>query len=212
MEDYKNLLTSGLQQLCITLPDSAIQKLYTYVELLLKWNKVYNLTAVRDPAQMITHHILDSLAVLPHLKDVSSILDVGTGAGLPGIPLAIARPDISFKLLDSQQKKITFVQHVITSLQLTNVSAVWSRIELLQDVSVDMIISRAFSSLEDYVNLIAKICDAKTKIVAMKGRQDLVLEEQQQLPKGFTLTHIQEIFVPELNAERCLVFLQKQGD
>ncbi len=209
----QQILTHGLQQMNLLLPELAQQQLLAYVELLAKWSKVYNLTTVREPEKIITYHILDSLSVLPYLKDIHSVLDVGTGAGLPGIALAIARPDITFKLLDSQQKKINFVQHVITSLQLPNVSALWCRVESLSgELAPDMVISRAFASLSDYVNLIAKVCGQHTQILAMKGRIELVTTEQDQLPSNFQITKIQELLVPGLTAERCLVFLTKQGD
>jgi 16S rRNA (guanine527-N7)-methyltransferase len=209
----QNKLKNSLQQMGISLSDHAQQQLLDYIVLLTKWNKVYNLTAVRDPEQMLTHHILDSLTVLPYLDNIKTVLDIGTGAGLPGIPLAIARPDIKFQLLDSQQKRINFLQHVITSLQLTNVVALHQRVELLQhDAAIDMVVSRAFASLNDFVNLIANICDDHTKIVAMKGRKAQALEEQQQLPPQFRVMQIDEVQVPDLNAERCLVVLQKQGD
>lgn len=207
------LLTQGLQKMQIELADSAQQQLLAYVALLAKWSKFYNLTTVREPENIISHHILDSLTLLPYLDDVQTVLDVGTGAGLPGIPLAIARPDISFKLIDSQQKKINFVQHVITSLKLNNVSAIWARIESLQDSpQVGMIVSRAFASLSDFTNLIAGLCDEKTRIIAMKGRREQVCNEQLDLPPGFKLNHIETVTVPGLDAERCVVFLTKQGD
>lgn len=216
MNSIRNLpqfLDSGLGQMSLKLSATARQQLLDYVALLEKWNKVYNLTAVRDPQQMITHHILDSLSVLPYLQDVRAVLDVGTGAGLPGIPLAIARPDITFKLLDSQQKKIIFVQHVVGSLQITNVTALCNRVESLPgEVAPDMIISRAFASIKDFVSLVANCGDRHTQYVAMKGRKQLALEELAQLPSSFKLHSIAEIVVPELDAERCLVFLTKQGD
>lgn len=207
------LLNSGLKEMGICLSADAVQKLLSYAASLAKWSKAYNLTTLREPEQIISQHILDSLTVLPFLQDCTSVLDVGTGAGLPGIPLAIARPDISFKLLDSQQKKINFVQHVVTSLLLTNVSAVHQRVELLpDDFAVDLVISRAFSSLSDYVNLIAKICGCKTKIIAMKGRKELTLTEAEALPAKFKIMRIEDVSVPGVNAERCLVFLIMQGD
>lgn len=205
-----DILSAGLQKMNIVLSDVAKQQLLDYVALLSKWSRVYNLTTVREPEQIITLHILDSLSVLPFLGDALSILDVGTGAGLPGIPLAIARPDISFTLLDSQQKKINFVQHVITSLRLANVVALQQRIESLSVNSpIDMIVSRAFASLGEFVNLIANICTNDTKIVAMKGRSELVLQEAHSLPTGFELLSIETVSVPEVDAERCLVFLQR---
>jgi len=206
-------LSHGLQQMQINLPDSAKQQLLDYVALLAKWSKVYNLTTLREPEQIISHHILDSLTLLPFLGNVQTVLDVGTGAELPGIPLAIARPDISFRLIDSQQKKVNFIQHVITSLKLTNVSAVWARIETLESYpAVDMVVSRAFASLNDFVTLIAKLCDSKTQIIAMKGKTEQVLNEQKHLPKEFNLVSIKAVRVPSLEAERCLVFLTKQED
>jgi 16S rRNA (guanine527-N7)-methyltransferase len=216
MTDDKNLMSllrSGLQQMRIDLSIDAQQKLLAYVALLAKWSKAYNLTTVREPEQIITLHILDSLSVLPFLDITTSVLDVGTGAGLPGLPLAIARPDISFKLLDSQQKKIIFVQHVITSLQLTNVVATQQRIESLQvsspvDPGFDVIVSRAFASLQEFVNLISSICTKQTKIIAMKGRRELVLQEAGLLPPHYQLVNIETVTVPGVNGERCLVFLK----
>lgn len=203
-------LSQGLAAMHIELSLAKQNKLLDFVWLLAKWNKAYNLTAVRDVEQMITLHILDSLCVLPYLDGVTSVLDVGTGAGLPGIPLAIARSDISFKLLDSQQKKINFVQHVITSLQLPNVTAMHQRIESLQVSSpLDMVVSRAFASLDEFVKLVANVCTDQTKIVAMKARRDVVMQEAKSLPNEFKLVNIETVTVPEINAERCLVFLQR---
>lgn len=206
------ILSDGLQAMGIQLSAAAQQQLLDYVALLAKWSLVYNLTTVREPEKIITLHILDSLTVLPFLDGITSVLDVGTGAGLPGIPLSIARPDISFKLLDSQQKKINFVQHVITSLQLTNVVAVQQRIESLSpDENFDLVVSRAFASLDDFANLITNVCDSNTKIVAMKGRRELVLQEQESLPNNFELVSIETVVVPGIDAERCLVFLQRNS-
>jgi len=212
-QNLESLLSSGLQQMGVALTVDAQRKLLAYVALLAKWSKAYNLTTVREPDQIITLHILDSLSVLPYLDNATSVLDVGTGAGLPGIPLAIARPDISFKLLDSQQKKIIFVQHVITSLQLTNVVATQQRIESLQvsspvDPGFDVIVSRAFASLQEFVNLISSVCTKQTKIIAMKGRRELVLQEAELLPPYYQLVNIETVTVPGVNGERCLVFLK----
>ncbi len=214
-QKYLQLLQQGLRQMDIDLPLDRQLKLIEFVNLLVKWSKVYNLTTVRDAEGIIKIHILDSLTVLPFIADSKNVLDVGTGAGLPGIPLAIACPGIQFSLVDSQQKKINFVQHVITSLALTNVTAVWQRIETLQANSpsgdgVDTIVSRAFASLSEFVNLIVNICDSKTKIVAMKGRYEIVQQEQQQLPATFELGNIERVSVPGIDAERCLVFLRRK--
>ncbi len=202
-------LRQGLEQMQISLPLGAEQQLLDYLYLLAKWNKAYNLTNVNEISTMIQVHILDSLTLLPFLPAVTTVLDVGTGAGLPGIPLAIARPDITFLLLDSQQKKINFVQHAVTNLHLTNVTAIQQRVEAWQVTFVaDMIVSRAFASIDEFVKLIKNICSQQTQIVAMKGRKELVLQELQALPAPFMLERIEQVQVPGLDAERCLVFLR----
>lgn len=209
--DTAELLQQGLVAMGIDLPASSQAKLLDYVGLLAKWSKAYNLTTVRAIDQMIPMHILDSLSLLPFISAVANVLDVGTGAGLPGIPLALASPQSTLQLLDSQQKKINFVQHVITSLQIPNATAVQHRIETLKVSSpFDVVVSRAFASLHEFVKLVAHVCSTRTKIIAMKGRRDLVLEEVQALPADFELINIETIYVPGINAERCLVFLQKK--
>lgn len=211
------LLRSGLQKMGVTLCDVTQQKLLEYVALLAKWSKVYNLTTVRDPGQIVALHVLDSLSVLPYLNEVGSVLDVGTGAGLPGIPLAIACPNISFRLVDSQQKKISFIQHVITSLGLTNVAATQQRVEVLRanstvDHGFDVIVSRAFASLQEFVKLINNVCNTQTKIIAMKGRRELVLQEVGLLPPDYQLINIETVTVPGVDGERCLVFLKMKEE
>lgn len=206
------VLQQGLHEMRIDLPATAQKKIIDFLWLLAKWNKAYNLTAVRTIEQMIPLHILDSLCLLPYMQDVTSVLDVGTGGGLPGIPLAIARPEISFQLVDSQQKKINFVQHVITSLQLANVSATQQRVETLNVSSqLDMVVSRAFASIDEFVKLVANVCKNQTRIVAMKARREVVLQEAQALPPEFELISIETVTVPGIDAERCLVFLHRKG-
>lgn len=211
MHKSSQLLQNGLLAMQVNLSVTQQHKLLDYVELLTKWNKAYNLTAIRTVDQIIPVHILDSLSLLPYMQSVANVLDVGTGAGLPGIPLAIAKPQTTFTLLDSLQKKMNFVQHVATTLQLTNVSVVTQRIETLQlSHKPDMIVSRAFASLDEFVKLIANVCDQHTKIVAMKGKYDQVLQELTVLPANFELVNIEQLKVPGINAERCLVFIKKK--
>ncbi len=188
-------------------------KYRAYSELLIKWGGVFNLTAARTVEQIMTEHVQDSLSLLPFLTNVTSVLDVGTGAGLPGIPLSIAREDVQFKLLDSRQKKINFVQHVVTSLQLPNVQPICSRVETLSlSDRVDMVVSRAFASLYDFTSVIDGLCDDNTQIIAMKGRVEQAKVEAEQLPRGFKLLNIEKVVVPGVAKERCLVFLAKQED
>lgn len=191
-----------------------MQDKYTeYAEMLVRWGSVFNLTAARTAQQIMDEHIQDSLSLLPFLTKDGCVLDVGTGAGLPGIPLAIARKDINFKLLDSRQKKINFVQHAVTSLQLPNVEPICARVEELSlPVQVDMVVSRAFASLHDFTTGISSLCDEKTQIVAMKGRVEQAKNEAAQLSAGFKLLNIEKVVVPGIAKERCLVFLAKQGD
>lgn len=210
---YLSALEHGLLQMQLSLSAQALEKLIAYVHLLVKWNKAYNLTAVRDIQKIIPLHILDSLSVLPFISDATTVFDVGTGAGLPGIPLAIALAKTEFKLLDSQQKKINFVQQAISLLQLPNVVCQHTRIEDLKvSFNVNVVVSRAFASLSDFVKLIANIVDSETKIVAMKGRQELVLAEQQQLPEWAQIVDIVPVTVPGIDGERCMVFLKIDKD
>ena len=186
------------------------QHLLEFVQLLAKWSSVYNLTSIKSVAQIIPLHILDSLSMQYLVRDTKYVLDVGTGAGLPGIPLAIMNPNAHFTLVDSQQKKINFVQHVLISLGLKNVTAEQSRVEKLQvSYPFDMVVSRAFASLDEFVKLIINVCDKHTKIVAMKAKQVTVMQELQLLPPTVELVNIDNVVVPGVVGERCLVLLKK---
>jgi 16S rRNA (guanine527-N7)-methyltransferase len=178
-----------------------------YLQLLLKWNKAYNLTAIRDLDSMRIKHIADSLAVAPYLHgDV--ILDVGTGAGLPGMPLAITNPDKQFILLDSNGKKVRFLRQAIQELGLKNVQAVHARIEEYQaDQPISSIISRAFASIYDMLSVTAHLANQDTQFLAMKGI--VPHEELTQLPKGFKLIAIHELKIPKLDEPRCLIVMEK---
>ena len=185
--------------------DAAAQgRLLQYLVLIEKWNRVHNLTAVRDVNDMLTHHLLDSLAVLPYLGAETSLLDVGSGAGLPGIPLAIAEPKLALTLLDSSQKRISFMTQCKTELKLANVSVVHQRVEDYRPAQgFDVVISRAFSELSEFVSLASRHVKSGGRLLAMKGRYPD--EEIASLPKANFTTKVVALTIPELNARRHLV-------
>jgi 16S rRNA m(7)G-527 methyltransferase (EC 2.1.1.-) len=203
-----NKLSRLLQAANISLSDQQKQQLVGYVELLHKWNKAYNLTSVRDPQQMLVRHILDSIVVEPHLQG-ERFIDVGTGPGLPGIPLAIVRPQAHFTLLDSLGKRVRFLRQVQHELGLTNVTPVQSRVEEFPaEPPFDGVISRAFASLEDMLNWCHHLPGATGHFYALKGvRPD---DEIAALPAGFTIEKIEPLRVPELEGERHLVVIRRQ--
>ncbi len=164
-------LDEGLAAIKLELSTAQKQKLIEYLELLHKWNRVYNLTAIQDPQDMVTKHLIDSLAVAPYLTGAGPVLDVGTGAGLPGIPLAIYYPEIHFVLLDSNGKKTRFLQQVVATLALSNVTIVHARIEDYEQADgFNLIISRAFSSLNDMIAVTWRLLRAQGVLLAMKGQ------------------------------------------
>ncbi|OQX12942.1 MAG: 16S rRNA (guanine(527)-N(7))-methyltransferase RsmG [Thiothrix lacustris] len=182
------------------------QLLNRYLQLLQRWNKVYNLTAVRDPAEMQSLHIADSLSVAPYLRG-TTCLDVGSGAGLPGIPLAIIQPQRQFTLLDTNGKKTRFMQQAVLELGLSNVSVIQSRVESWQQVGCfDAVISRAFASLRDFVTFTGKHAGENGILYAMKGRYPD--SELAELPSGWQVTAQHTLHVPSLDAERHLLELQ----
>lgn len=202
----EQILISGIEELGIEVSVEARQKLIDFLGLLSKWNKVYNLTAIRDPEQMISHHLLDSLAVLPHLWP-QNWLDVGCGAGLPGIVLAIARPEWTFTLLDSNSKKISFVQQALIELKLNNVQVCCGRVEECQfEQKFDGIISRAFADTTEFVELTKHLLMKDGRWAAMKGAPD---SELQRLPQHINVEKVISLKVPRLNAARCLVILRE---
>jgi 16S rRNA (guanine527-N7)-methyltransferase len=199
-------LSSGIAQLGINIAPEAQQKLLNYLALLQKWNKVYNLTAIRDPEQMVSNHLLDSLAVVPHLWP-GRWLDVGCGAGLPGVVLAIVRPDWSFTLLDSNSKKTSFVQQASIELGLNNVDVKCERIEAWQNAEkFDGIISRAFAETSEFVNSTRHLLKNGGRWAAMKGLPE---QELQRLPADVKVEQIISLQVPKLEATRCLVVLRE---
>ncbi|MCB6182982.1 16S rRNA (guanine(527)-N(7))-methyltransferase RsmG [Leeia sp. TBRC 13508] len=207
LEELKEQLARGIDALGLSLDKTRQLLLLEYLQLLVKWNKIHNLTAVRDPEQMVTHHLLDALAVIPHLSSSKRILDVGSGGGIPGLILAISRPDWEIHLIDSNHKKTAFLQQAAIELQLPNVTVHTGRIEALDIPPFDTVISRAFSELADFVKLAHKMLAADGAFQAMKGVYPF--EEVAQLPAGFKVESITPLVVPELNAERHLVTIRK---
>jgi 16S rRNA (guanine527-N7)-methyltransferase len=202
------LLAQGLIELNIALTPEQQQRILQYVALLNKWNKVYNLTAVREPERMIGLHILDSLAVLPYLAHVQRLLDVGTGGGLPGIALAIARAELHVTMLDSLQKKTTFVRQAIGELSLTNAAVVCERVEQFKPVEkFDVVISRAFAELNDFVTGATHLLADDGRMFAMKGINPV--DEIARLSSGFEVEKVIELNVPQIDGQRHLVVIKK---
>ncbi|MFQ1791559.1 16S rRNA (guanine(527)-N(7))-methyltransferase RsmG [Aeromonas veronii] len=196
-------LNGLLMQAGIVITDTQKSQLVQLVELLHKWNKAYNLTSVRDPDAMLVKHILDSLVVSPHLHG-ERFIDVGTGPGLPGLPLAIINPDKQFVLLDSLGKRINFIRQVIQELGLTNVTPVKSRVEEYQpEVRFDGVLSRAFASLEDMLSWCHHLPSEQGCFLALKGQYPE--QELAQLPANIRLVACHELRVPELEGERHLL-------
>ena len=195
-------LADGLADLPLELNADVQSRLVDFLHLLVKWNRAYNLTAVRQPEQMVTRHLLDSLVVGPYLQG-PRILDVGTGAGLPGIPLALAYPDHHFTLLDSNGKKIRFVTQAVAELGLANVDVVQSRIEAFQPASrFDTITARAYASIEELVSQTTRILADGGQYLIMKGVYPVA--EVEAMPTGYRLEAVQPLNVPKLDAERHL--------
>jgi 16S rRNA (guanine527-N7)-methyltransferase len=199
------LLDSGLEALQLVVTEQQKAALLNYLALLGKWNKTYNLTAIHEPERMLTHHILDSLAVLPYVK-ADTLLDVGSGAGFPGIPLAIVRPDLTVTVMDASQKKCGFMQQVVIELKLVNVSVVHARVEAFRTQQPFMqIVSRAFSDLSEFVRLSLHLLAPGGVWLAMKGVHPL--SEISQL-KAARVVRTLSLEVPGLNAERTLIVME----
>jgi len=197
-------LAAGLAELAIDLSAEQQAKLLAFRDLLLKWNKTYNLTALRDPEQAISHHLLDSLAILPHVG-AGPLLDVGSGGGLPGIPLAIAKPELSVSMVDTVQKKATFLQQAAIQLGLKNVAAHHARVEQMSG-QYAQISSRAFAEIGLFVSLTRHLLAPGGRWLAMKGvRPD---EEIAALPADIVVDQVIPLHVPGLDAERHLIILK----
>ena len=203
----KTALGTGLLELNLPLAAHHEDLLLQYLLLLEKWNQVYNLTAVRDVVRMVGVHVLDSLSVVPYLP-VGSVLDVGSGAGLPGIPIAVARPAVEVTLLDSNHKKAAFLRQAVADLGLKNVNVVCERVETWgAPVTFDVIISRAFSDLAEFVSLTARLLAPQGVMAAMKGLHPF--EELERVPEGFRVKEVKALSVPGLNAQRHLVLIER---
>ena len=212
LTDIKNQLIQSIKLIELPISPPQQSSLVQYLVLLEKWNKTYNLTAIRDIRQMLVHHVLDSLVVIPHLplKGTSvRLLDVGSGAGLPGVPIAIADPDARVTMLDSNQKKTAFIQHAIGELRLANASVVCARVEDWKSQSPFQIItSRAYSELRLFVEQTKHLLGQDGIFAAMKGQ--FPKDEIEALPPDYVVRNVIKLNVPGLDAERHLVLVARQ--
>ncbi|QRQ87471.1 16S rRNA (guanine(527)-N(7))-methyltransferase RsmG [Cupriavidus oxalaticus] len=219
-------LEAGLAEIGLALAPAQIDKLFDYLALLRKWNGVYNLTAIRHPDEMLTHHMLDSLAAVPALAAAArsaevgtpargSVLDVGSGGGMPGLPLAIACPDVSVLMVDIVQKKTAFLTQCRAQLGLANAAAHWGPVEKLEDTDgFAVITSRAFAELADFVNLSGQLLAPHGKLIAMKGvypQAELDRMEAAGLMTQWQVDDVPRLTVPGLDAERHLVVLSRRA-
>lgn len=206
---FANDIASGSRRLGLELSASQVGQLAEFVALLGKWNKAYNLTAIRDPREMVSLHILDSLSILPLIGGVTTLLDVGTGAGLPGIPLAIAQPACHFTLLDSNVKKTRFVQQAVLELGLPNVEVVHSRIEEFNSAEgFDTVTARAFAPLARMLPQLEPFMTDGASLLAMKSQR--AEQELEQAPPGWCLQETYTLTVPGVDGARCALRLVKQ--
>ncbi len=209
-------LRDGLQALGLDLSDGQVTTLLAYLDWVAKWNRVYNLTAVRDPGEMLTHHLLDSLAVLAplrrqlaaHAGAAPRLLDVGSGAGLPGVVLAITCPDLDVSCVDTVAKKALFIQQVAAALRLPNLHGLHARVEQL-DQPFDVVTSRAFASLADFTQWSSGALAPGGVWMAMKGK--VPHDEMAALPSGIRVFHVEPLAVPGLDAERCIVWMGRES-
>lgn len=207
-------LQQGLDQLGLSLADDVRAQLLAYMDLIAKWTKVYNLTAVRDAEEMLTHHLLDSLAVIAPLRRelaklsldaAPNVLDVGSGAGLPGVVMAIVCPEVSVTCVDTVAKKAAFIQQVAATLKLPNLRGLHARVETLTQ-PYDLICSRAFASLVDFTTWSRQALAPHGVWMAMKGKHPD--QELTDLPANVSVFHVEQLQVPGLNADRCIVWLR----
>ena len=212
--DLRSTLVEGLQALQLDLSGQQVDQLLAYQAMIAKWTKVYNLTSVRDPAEMMTHHLLDSLAAIPalqrHLKSAgleqgSRLLDVGSGAGLPGVVIAICCPKVAVTCVDTVAKKAAFIKQAALALKLPNLTGLHARVESITE-PFDVICSRAFASLLDFTNWSVTALAPHGVWMAMKGKYPA--DELQALPPDRAMFHVEQLKVPGLDAERCILWLR----
>ena len=217
MSSLEKDLRVGLHSLDLELTDQQVSQILDYQALIGKWTKVYNLTAVRDPAEMLTHHLLDSLAVIAPLQRYLSqaglsqgcrLLDVGSGAGLPGVIIAICCPTVSVTCVDTVAKKAAFIKQAALALKLPKLIGLHARVESI-DEGFDVICSRAFASLNDFTQWSTAALAPTGVWMAMKGKQPA--DELALLPEGVTVFHVEQLNVPGLDAERCVLWMRKKA-
>ena len=213
-KDLRVTLLAGLAELRLQLSEPQISQLLDYQAMIGKWTQVYNLTSVRDPAEMMTHHLLDSLSVVPALERYllgagleqgSRLLDVGSGAGLPGVVIAICCPAVSVTCVDTVAKKAAFIKQAALALKLPNLAGLHARVESITE-PFDVICSRAFASLADFTNWSVGALAPQGVWMAMKGKHPS--DELLALPKNIAMFHVEQLQVPGLDAERCLLWLR----
>ena len=215
-KDAEVVLRAGLAELHLSLSDDQVRDLLYFQNLIGKWNKVYNLTAVREQAEMLTHHLLDSLAAVEPLQkylqgrglSAANLLDVGSGAGLPGVVLAICFPTLAVTCVDTVGKKAAFIKHVALALGLPNLTGLHARVETITQ-PFDVICSRAFASLSDFTVWSQAALAPGGAWMALKGKHPA--EELSMLPPDVAVFHVEPLAVPGLAAERCIIWLQKAG-
>jgi 16S rRNA (guanine527-N7)-methyltransferase len=214
-QDLREQLSAGVQQLGLNLPDACQEQLLDYLALLQKWNSVYNLTAVRDTQQMVTHHLFDCLAALHAFVDAKRVLDVGSGGGLPGVIIAIwaawSAPEMRVELIDTVHKKTAFLTQAKAELQLTNLTVHTGRVEQLATEQLfDVITSRAFAALSDFVNLSGHLLSAGGRMIAMKG--PAFESELTTLPAAWLMESTEKLIVPAMSGERYLITLMRTNE
>lgn len=224
MRPLEAALREGLSALALALDDRQVGQLLDYLDLIQKWTKVYNLTAVRNPAEMLTHHLLDSLTIIaplrtklldlqttgaaaPALTKLQRLLDVGSGAGLPGVVIAICCPELRVDCVDTVAKKAAFIRQVAATLRLPNLQGLHARVESLTE-PYDVVSSRAFASLVDFTNWSSSALAEQGVWMAMKGKSPV--DEVAVLPATVEVFHVEQLVVPGLDAERCLLWMRKR--